>query len=244
MNIITFNFGEKWENKLSFSIYLLIAVVLVLAGSCKKDDDSDNGIDAQTFTDSRDGNVYKTIKIGNQVWMAENLKYLPGVSKPGVVLSDGPLYFVYGYNGTDVSNVKTTLNYNHYGVLYNWEAAQDACPAGWHLPSLGEWKQLFKYLGGEHVAGGELKEAGTTHWRSTNTDVTNEFGFTALPGGFLDLDGTFKSTGYRGYWWSATPGDDSYSAWFVHVSYNAVGIGMNSFVDNKHGGISVRCVKN
>ncbi|NJO88068.1 MAG: hypothetical protein HC831_03200 [Chloroflexia bacterium] len=176
--------------------------------------------------------------------MAENLRYLPSVSAPGISSGTGPCYYVYGYSGTSVDGAKASFNYNEYGVLYNWAAAKAACPSGWHLPTNEEWTQLANYLGGKSVAGGKLRESGTTHWRSSYTGVTNETGFTALPGGFRDFDGTFQSTGYRGYWWSATEGDEPYSAWFIHMSYNSSGIGTNSFADSMIGGLSVRCVKN
>jgi len=234
-----------YEKKTKFLIhlYLLTAVFTVLTSSCKKDEDLKNNNLPQTFTDSRDGNVYKYVKIGNQVWMAENLKYLPSVTEPGIILVDGPCYNVYDYNGTSLSGAKGSFNYRTYGVLYNWVAAKTACPAGWHLPTIEEWNQLADYLGGGSVAGFKLKETGITHWQESYPDVTNETGFTALPGGFRYFDGTFTSIGYRGYWWSATEGSELYSAWHIHMSYNASGLGTDSFENSKFGGLSVRCVK-
>jgi len=118
-----------------------------------------------TFTDSRDGKVYKTVTIGEQVWMAENLAYLPSVVGPATGSEDAgnetvAFYYVYGYDGTDVAAAKATANYQTYGVLYNWKAAmngaassdsnpsgvQGVCPEGWHLPSDAEWTQLKTYL--------------------------------------------------------------------------------------------------
>ncbi|MCK9320171.1 FISUMP domain-containing protein, partial [Methanoculleus sp.] len=111
---------------------------------------------AGTFTDSRDGNDYNWVKIGDQVWMAENLAYLPSVNMVADGSEDaaGSYYYVYGYDGTDVTAAKATANYTTYGVLYNWLAAMNACPDGWHLPSDAEWTELTDYLGGESVAGG------------------------------------------------------------------------------------------
>src|SRR5690554_1847166 len=134
-----------------------------------------------TFIDSRDGNEYNWVQIGDQVWMVENLKYLPSVVGPGTGSQTTPHYYVYGYDGTNVADAKATDNYATYGVLYNWTTAMNACPDGWHLPSDAEWTELTDYLGGESVAGGKLKETGTTHWASPNTGATNETGFTALP---------------------------------------------------------------
>lgn len=226
---------------LSIRLFMLATVLLLFGGGCKKDEDLSNNV-PQTFTDSRDGNVYKYVKIGDQIWMAENLRYLPSITAPEIN-SVSPCYYVYGYAGTNVATAKTSFNCRTYGVLYNWAAAIAACPPGWHLPTDEEWTQLANYLGGKSVAGAKLKEIGTGHWQDSYADVTNETGFTALPGGFRDLDGTFQSTGYRGYWWSATVGDELYSASFIHQSYNARGMGTESFANSMVGGISVRCVK-
>jgi uncharacterized protein (TIGR02145 family) len=100
-----------------------------------------------TFIDSRDNHEYKWIKIGKQIWMAENLAYLPEVTDHRSGSLELPNYYVYDYNGTDVNAAKSTLNYSEYGVLYNWEAAMAACPEGWHLPTDTEWKQLEIELG-------------------------------------------------------------------------------------------------
>ncbi|NLA15826.1 MAG: hypothetical protein GX877_04735 [Bacteroidales bacterium] len=113
-----------------------------------------------TFKDNRDGRVYKTVTIGSQTWMAENLAYLPAVSRPTSGSETEPLYYVYGYEGTDVAAAKSHENYKKYGALYNWPAAmaeaassianpsgvQGICPEGWHLPSDAEWTQLETYL--------------------------------------------------------------------------------------------------
>src|SRR5690554_5686681 len=195
-----------------------------------------------TFIDSRDGNEYNWVQIGDQVWMAENLAYLPSVNMvaDGSENAAGSYYYVYGYDGTNVAEAKETDNYATYGVLYNWTAAMDGkassttnpsgiqgvCPAGWHLPSDAEWTELTDYLGGTSVAGGKLKETGTTHWNSPNTGATNETGFTALPGGYRYDYGTFDDIGYGGFddigyggfWWSATERDAT-SAWDRGMSY-------------------------
>jgi len=207
-----------------------------------------------TFSDSRDGNVYSYITIGNQVWMAENLKYLPSVVGPGTGSQTTPYYYVYGYNGTTVAEAKATANYTTYGVLYNWPAAmngaasstanpsgvQGVCPTGWHLPSDAEWTELTDYLGGTSIAGGKLKETGTTHWNSPNTGATNETGFTALPGGLRSDYGAFFNIGNYGFWWSATE-YDSTNAWRSYM-----GNGCSSVYRGYNGkevGFSVRCVR-
>ena len=125
-----------------------------------------------SFIDTRDGNVYNYVTIGNQVWMAENLKYLPSVVGSDTSSEITPFYYVYDYDGVNIEDAKATSNYTAYGVLYNWSAAmagsassvtnpsgvQGVCPIGWHLPSDAEWIVLTDYLGGENEAGGKLKE--------------------------------------------------------------------------------------
>lgn len=115
---------------------------------------------ASGFADPRDNNRYQVVRIGEQLWMAENLRYLPSVVGPDAESENSPHYYVYGYDGTSLSEAKTTENYRNYGVLYNWPAAmagasssdinpsgvQGVCPPGWHLPSFAEWSQLIAYL--------------------------------------------------------------------------------------------------
>lgn len=191
-----------------------------------------------TFVDLRDTTEYSWIKIGEQIWMAENLKYLPSVVGPSTSSNTEAYYYVYGYYDTDVEIAKATAIYITYGALYNWVSAINACPVGWHLPSNSEWTQLTDFLGDN--AGGKLKEAGTEHWTYPNTGATNESGFTALPGGSSVNDGFFYDFGNIGNWWSATEyGTDN--ARFRLLSTN------DSSVSNVYGsksrGFSIRCVK-
>lgn len=192
-----------------------------------------------TFTDARDGNVYKIVTIGNQLWMAENLKYLPEVFDHFTASETTPYYYVYGYSGTNVIEAKATANYGTYGVLYNWEAANTACPVGWNLPGDAEWIELSDYLGGESIAGGKLKEAGTTHWVTPNTGATNETGFTALPAGLRAING-FGNIGNYGYWWSSNEYSSTH-AWIQSIGYDQAIFGSYYFM--KELGFSVRCVR-
>ncbi|MGI6411769.1 MAG: fibrobacter succinogenes major paralogous domain-containing protein [Bacteroidales bacterium] len=206
------------------------------------------------FTDTRDGNHYNAVKIGNQIWMAENLKYLPSVVGPSTGSQSTPYYYVYGYDGTNVTDAKATSNYNTYGVLYNRPAAmagsasstanpsgvQGVCPTGWHLPSDAEWTELTDYLGGTSIAGGKLKETGTTHWNSPNTGATNETGFTALPGGYRYVDGSFKFIGGYGFWSSATEQNATY-ALDRKVVYGDSSVDRG--LGTKEVGFSVRCLR-
>ena len=209
---------------------------------------------SETFIDSRDGNEYNWVQIGDQVWMAENLAYLPSVNMVAYGSAAGSYYYVYGYDGTNVADAKATDNYATYGVLYNWTAAMDGeassttnpsgiqgvCPDGWHLPSDAEWTELTDYLGGTSVAGGKLKETGTTHWASPNTGATNETGFTALPGGLRHDNGTFTNIGDGGYWWSATEYVATYACGRSMI-FNLSNL--YRLYDNKVVGFSVRCLR-
>ncbi len=193
-----------------------------------------------TFTDSRDNNDYFTVQIGNQCWMKENLAYLPSVSPSANGSQNSPYYYVYGYQGTNVTTAKATANYQTYGVLYNWPASLTACPVGWHLPSDAEWTILTDYLGGESVAGGEMKETGTTHWQSPNTGATNSSGFTGLPGGDRDGSGSFGYIFQQSYTWSSSEYTIPNSL-ARRLSYNNANIIRNSY--NKSYGFNVRCLR-
>jgi uncharacterized protein (TIGR02145 family) len=195
-----------------------------------------------TVTDI-DGNVYQTVTIGTQVWMAENLKvthYRNGEAIPNV--TDNTTWYnlttgAYCEYNNDLNNVAT------YGRLYNWHAVGDSrniAPTGWHVPTDAEWQTLVDYLGGSSVAGGKMKEAGTTHWLSPNTGATNESGFSGLPGGGRSSNGPYDYVGYYACFWSSTEGSSS-GAWCRYLYCgNSVVTRLN---DDKHLGFSVRCVK-
>jgi len=247
--LVTFIFSLSTVNAQNDTMYIMKAGAIVGQYNVNTEVDSvifyNPAISNPTsgsFTDTRDGNTYKTVTIGNQVWMAENLAYLPSVNMVADGSEDaaGSYYYVYGYDGTSVAAAKATDNYATYGVLYNYTAACNSCPAGWHLPSDAEWTELTDYLGGESVAGGKLKETGTTHWSSPNAEATNETGFTALPGGYRNLDGTFGDVGYYGIWWSATELGTNY-AWIRDMLYSYGNVFRD--VGNKELGFSVRCVR-
>jgi uncharacterized protein (TIGR02145 family) len=141
-----------------------------------------------------------------------------------------------------------------YGALYTWAAAmngaesstanpsgvQGVCPSGWHLPSDTEWTELTDHLGGLGIAGGKLKEAGTTHWNSPNTGATNESGFTALPGGGRYGNGVFNDVGNSAEFWVATE-DGSVNAWARNIIYNSAAVNRLGYY--KSPGFSVRCVR-
>ncbi len=159
-----------------------------------------------TVTDI-EGNTYNTVKIGNQWWMADNLKvtkYRNGIDIPNVSINSiwagltSGAFCAYNNDTNDESDT--------YGYLYNWYAVMwsDLAPEGWHVPTDAEWTILADYLGGGNVAGGKMKERGFSHWQSSNTEATNESGFVALPAGERGSNGTFYYIGYRAFFWSAS----------------------------------------
>jgi uncharacterized protein (TIGR02145 family) len=186
------------------------------------------------------GEEFKTVKIGNQVWMAENLNvdhYRNGDPIPEVKDAEKWSQLNSGawcYYDNDSANGKI------YGKLYNWFAVNESrglCPAGWHVPSDDEWTVLGNYLGGNEVAGGKLKS--TTGWNAPNSGATNSSGFMGLPGGYRN-DGTYSTIGDLGGWWSSTESVSSL-AWGRSMYYNASDV--YRYNDVEHNGSSVRCVK-
>ena len=127
---------------------------LMLVSSCSKDSfDGKKG----NFTDPRDSHSYSWAKIGTQIWMSENLAYLPSVSPSDQGSDSTSISYVYIYESTYVNTAKNTDNYKTYGTLYNWTMAQSACPDGWHLPSDVEWDVMANVLGGDSLAGFSMK---------------------------------------------------------------------------------------
>ncbi len=191
------------------------------------------------FCDSRDQQIYRYVSIGSQVWMAENLAWLPVVHGFSEELSSTPNYYVYADSSSDTSSAKTSIYYTAYGVLYDWVAALTACPKGWHLPSDNEWATLTNFVGGDSVAGRQLKsERGWTVAENIVND--NVFGFSALPGSIHLSSGLTHAVGDYGDWWSATE-SDSVNAYYRSMFYTNNRVNRRS--DNKEDGASVRCIQ-
>jgi uncharacterized protein (TIGR02145 family) len=190
-----------------------------------------------------DGNIYPTVLIGNQWWMAENLRtssYANGDSIQNVV------------NGTAWTQLDSGAWSNHsnlaandsiYGKLFNWFATSDPrnlCPAGWHVPTDTEWTNLTDYLGGLTLAGGKMKSI--VGWNAPNTNANNESGFSALSSGARDAynSGSFFTTGCDGNWWSSTE-SLSTAAWYYYLSCTS-GSAFRANSSKRYGN-SVRCIK-
>jgi uncharacterized protein (TIGR02145 family) len=193
-----------------------------------------------------DGNQYNVVKIGSQVWTKENLnvsKYRNGDIIPQVT---DPTQWINLTTGAWCYYNNDPANGTVYGKIYNWYAVNDPrglAPEGWHAPSDAEWTTLTTFLGGETVAGGKMKETGTTHWASPNTDATNSSGFKGTPGGFRDSDnnnGGFGSYSYGAGWWSSSEysGTRSWDRSLNNTSGNVF-----KSASSKTRGFPIRCIK-
>jgi uncharacterized protein (TIGR02145 family) len=201
-----------------------------------------------SITDDRDGNTYKTILIGNQCWMEENLAYLPSVSPPVYGSFTNPLYYVYDYYGTDVEQAKNTANYQEFGALYNWPAALTACPEGWHLPSDGDFCILTQFVDSTvncNVFGYSGTDAGIkmksiSSWFSGGNG-TNESGYNALSAGYRSFYySTFWHKGQISIHWSTSElnANDAIGPQLDNLHDD-----IYRYVGRKDYGFSVRCLK-
>jgi len=193
-------------------IFATLGFISVLYWLCKK---GESGV-SDKITDPRDGKVYRTVKIGKQTWLAENLNYEAEGSKC--------------YKNDSANGQK-------YGRLYDWETAKKACPPGWHLPSDAEWQELVNFVGGNGIAGEKLKA--TSGWNNNGNGV-DAFGFSALAGGSGYSDCSFDFVGRFGLWWSATEHDAS-SAYSRDMLRNIADVIRNYY--GKTNLLSVRCVQ-
>jgi uncharacterized protein (TIGR02145 family) len=221
--------------------FIIVGIILMITDSCKKDSNNIDLKTVSTVTDI-DGNVYHTVAIGTQVWMVENLKttkYNDGTAIP--LIKDSATWANlttpgYCWYQNDPTYIMTT------GALYNWYAVNTGilCPTGWHVPSDSDFIALSNNLGGGSIAGGKLKEIGTTHWRSPNMGADNFSGFTALPGGYRNNHG-FYGLEVNGSWWATTPVGASNAMYLYLDNESAVAQRINYM---KMHGFSVRCIKN
>lgn len=193
-----------------------------------------------------DGNAYKTVGIGSQIWIAQNLKTTKlndGTIIPQVIEDtdwtwyDAPAYS--WYNNDSISFRNT------YGPLYNCHAISSdlLCPKGWHVPDKSEWETLASYLGGNDVAGGKLKAYYGSYWSSPNYCFVNNYGFAALPGGMKHLSTykiEFRDIKVGGYWWTSTWEND-WAIYFVAMGHTNTSLSIDAW--SKRYGYSVRCIK-
>jgi uncharacterized protein (TIGR02145 family) len=251
-------------------IFILILLIqAMVAVSCQKYMPMD-GENSGKFVDSRDDHEYQWVRIGKQIWMAENLAFLPAVSPADSGSSTRMYYYVYDFAGTSIDSAKATDNYTTSGVLYNWPAAMSGalpsmaipsgvkgvCPEGWHLPSDEEWKILEFELGMSESdlhddgvresgsVGKQLKEAGLlNHWDTfTFAKISNNSsGFTAHPAGWREYFGSFWDINEDAYFWSSSSVQYDF-AWLRNLGYLSNGVFRFSYYMSS--GASVRCLKN
>lgn len=190
------------------------------------------------FCDVRDGHVYPFVKVGSDTWMAENLAYLPAVFPASDSSTKYARYYVYDYAGLDTSAAKAHANYSALGVLYNWKAATEICPTGWHLPSQSEIEALLATVGGHKTAGRYLKAA--TSWNESAGILSEDtLSFGATSGGCM-RQLAFFSQGLGGYLWSTTPVNSNES---MRVGFYFDTDSAWVFKNSKYYGFSVRCVQ-
>jgi uncharacterized protein (TIGR02145 family) len=212
-----------------------------------------------------DGNAYNTVLIGAQCWTKENLRvrrYNNGTAIPfdttggsGGSSSTWSNLTIGAHTIYAHDSMGTSSNLTKYGYLYNWYAAKgiyttgtivstdtlNICPSGWHVPTDAEWTTLTDELGGESVAGGKMKSVRTFYWYSPNTGATNESGFSVLPGGLRNNDGSFDNIRHIAFFWSAAENDYNY-AWSRYLDNFFSNVNRRSSYD-KSVGASVRCLK-
>ena len=210
---------------------IIICLSLLMFISVSYIDGSDKIITG-TVTD-QDGDIYKTVKIGNQWWMAENLRVTHNTL--------GKEIKTYYPNGN-------SDNVTVYGRLYSWDVAMDGsklpgargiAPKGWHIPDDKDWKILFDFLGGMDIAGGKMKESGTIHWKSKNVGATNTSGFTSLPSGGFIPPGEYHGFSFAVHYWSST--ENGIRANWPSIMYNDKNVYILSAL--KKSPVAIRCVK-
>ncbi|HEX2393949.1 MAG TPA: fibrobacter succinogenes major paralogous domain-containing protein [Bacteroidales bacterium] len=242
--------------KIKFCILLccVLSFVFISCDKRGKDKDDDNNTTGIIFNADKtygtvtdvDGNTYKTIQIGTQIWMAENLKTEHYANGDAITyITDFDMWENILEGAWTYYNDNENMN-KDYGKLYNWYSVEDSrniCPSGWHIPDDPEWEALLSNLGGYLVAGAKIKETGLNHFAYTNEGSTNESGFTALPGGMKDFGSISFDLGLSGYWWSSTNANDYYDldAYYYYIGRDVDPV-LNGTGD-KNNGISCRCVK-
>ena len=225
------------ERKLTFCALGILCMSLFYLTACEETDN-----DPTTVTDI-DGNVYKTVTIGSQVWMAENLKTTKFRNGDPIPLITDAAAWASSTTGAYCNYDNDEANAEVYGRLYDWKSANDPrgiCPEGWHIPTDAEWGTLIAFLGGDAVAGGKLKEKGTVHWNSPNNQASDTVGFTALPAGERRATGQYIYLKQYGCWWSSTETDDL-NAWIRYISNSTYYITRQIY--SKKYAYSVRCIK-
>ena len=210
----------------TLSILSILFSLTIFISCTKQSIEFNQDVDYGFLMDTRDHQEYKTIEIGNQTWMAENLRHNPSQYDNNEVI-----YCNYG-----------RMYYNHYLETY--------CPENWHLPDSTEWEILIANLGGKDIAGGKMKEAGDKHWDDPNKDATNSSGFTALPAGSSDSYNGLSGRNKSAQFWTSTTNENPNiwsptSHYYVSLRYKSgkIGFSYSTGYDDYAEQRSVRCIK-
>lgn len=202
-----------------------------------------------------EGNIYHTVKIGDQIWLQENLRTKKYRNGKSIIKKSKNNDWTINKSGAYTIYANDSIKENAFGLLYNWYAVANPsglCPVGWHVAKDSEWNQMVKYLDNyadttdlkrvqSEVAGGQLKEIGITHWASPNTGATGTANFYGYAGGNCGPNGQYNDVGAYGYWWtskSSTNGE-AYGRLLSYFNSN-----IDRFKTTKNLGFSVRCVMN
>jgi uncharacterized protein (TIGR02145 family) len=206
----------------TLSILSVLFSLTIFTSCTKQNIEFNQDVQYGFLVDSRDQQEYKTIEIGNQIWMAENLRY-----------SRYP---------------QNEITYCNYGRMYS--ANYEICPENWHLPDSTEWEILIAYLGGKDIAGGKMKEAGNKHWDDPNKDATNSSGFTALPAGSSDYYNGLSGRNYSAQFWTSTKNEypdiwTPTSHYYVSLGYKSgkISFSYSTGYDDYSEQRTVRCIK-
>lgn len=226
--------------KTMIKVSLLMIVGIFIASGCNKSSSKVTDID---------GNEYKTVKIGTQVWMAENLKTTRYNDGTGIFFFPEN-YSVEVKKGYYVDYDNNPANSEIYGRLYNWyvvdnnpdtklasNGGKNICPKGWHVPNDAEWTTLITYLGGDSNAD-KLIDNSTNLWSDITSEITNESGFTALPSGWREIDGSFNHLGGVAMWWSSTSLRSSTAS--IVYTY---GMNIREEYHFREASLCIRCIK-
>jgi len=225
--------------------YILFVVLSIIIFSCKKEKLNSYEVSPGAGVVDIDGNFYKTVKVGETEWMAENLRVSKTRTGESLVYFTKTSQFKENYDLNNAEKLAYTYynfdsTYNKvYGKLYNVISTDKVCPTGWHFPKDTEWEALFEGFGGDKYAGAKLKEAGFQHWKSPNTNADNATLLTFRPNGFLNQDGNFEGAGTISAWWTSSTKGIEFSLKGLKVSYDSDDV--QSFYQKGYAAMAIRC---
>jgi uncharacterized protein (TIGR02145 family) len=225
--------------------FVFLTSSLIILSSCKKEKLNSYEVSPGAGVVDIDGNFYKTVKVGETEWMAENLRVSKTNTGEQLAYFSTTTAFKENYDLHNAEKVGYTY-YNFdstyhktYGKLYNSKASHKVCPTGWHLPDDTEWEALMEGFGGDKSAGGKFKETGFEHWKSPNTNADNATLLTFKPNGMLNQEGNFEGVGTFGAWWTISTKGIEFSPKGLKVSYDSDDV--QDFYQKGYAALAIRC---